>query len=62
MSVDTASSMKAPKLTARPGKLTSSLVGKIYTAKGQAGACLRTMGVLQVYQADLDEGGMRNPT
>lgn len=29
------------------------MVGKIYTATGQAADCLQTMAVLQAYQADL---------
>ncbi|KAI2662377.1 Transposon Ty3-G Gag-Pol polyprotein [Labeo rohita] len=41
-------------------RVTSALVGKGYTAAGQAGACPHTMSVLQAYQADLlkelDEG------
>ncbi len=32
---------------------TSTLVGRGYSAAGQAGACLHTMSVLQAYQADL---------
>ncbi len=39
----------------------SALVGKAYTAAGQAAACLHTMYMLQAYQAELlgdhDEGG-----
>ncbi|KAI2661423.1 Transposon Ty3-G Gag-Pol polyprotein [Labeo rohita] len=55
-----ASSLKAPVLPSKPLRVTSALVGKGYTAAGQAGACLHTMSVLQAYQADLlkelDEG------
>ncbi len=55
-----ASSLKAPALPTKPLRTTSALVGKGYTAAGQAGACLHTMAVLQAYQADLlkelDEG------
>ncbi|KAI2658583.1 Transposon Ty3-G Gag-Pol polyprotein [Labeo rohita] len=55
-----ASSLKAPVLPTKPLRVTSALVGKGYTAAGQAGACLHTMSVLQAYQADLlkelDEG------
>ncbi|KAL0186797.1 hypothetical protein M9458_018467, partial [Cirrhinus mrigala] len=44
----------------KPLCTTSALVGKGYTAAGQAGACLHTMSVSQPYQADLlkelDEG------
>ncbi len=52
LSPSVASSLKA--------RMSSALVGKGYTAAGQAGACLHTMSVLQAYQADLlkelDEG------
>ncbi|KAL0176406.1 hypothetical protein M9458_028736, partial [Cirrhinus mrigala] len=55
-----ASSLKAPVLPSKPLRVTSALVGKGYTAAGQACACLHTMSVLQAYQADLlkelDEG------
>ncbi len=55
-----ASSLKAPVLPSKPLRTTSALVGKGYTAAGQAGAYLHTMSVLQAYQADLlkelDEG------
>ncbi len=54
------SSLKAPVLPCKALCMTSALVGKGYTAAGQAGACLHTMSVLQAYQADLlkelDEG------
>ncbi len=44
----------------KPLHVSSALVGKRYTAAGQAGACLHTMAMLQAYQADLlkelDEG------
>ncbi len=54
------SSLKAPVLPTKPLRISSALVGKGYTAAGQAGACLHTMAVLQAYQADLlkelDEG------
>lgn len=43
-------------LKALPTKLvrtTSALVGKAYSAAGQAAACLHTMSLLQAYQADL---------
>lgn len=39
-----ASSLKAPTLPTKPCRVTSSLVGKAYTAAGQAGACLHTIG------------------
>ncbi|MCJ8743458.1 hypothetical protein PDJAM_G00094200 [Pangasius djambal] len=53
LSPGTASFLKAPALPSKPLRTTSALVGKAYTAAGQAGACLHTMAVLQVYQADL---------
>ncbi len=60
LSPGVASSLKAPVLPSKPLRTTSALVGKGYTAAGQAGACLHTMSVLQAYQADLlkelDEG------
>ncbi|KAL0161017.1 hypothetical protein M9458_044742, partial [Cirrhinus mrigala] len=60
LSPGSASSLKAPALPTKPLRVTSALVGKGYTAAGQAGACLHTMSVLQAYQADLlkelDEG------
>ncbi len=60
LSPSVASSLKAPVLPSKPLCTTSALVGKGYTAAGQAGACLHTMSVLQAYQADLlkelDEG------
>ncbi|KAL0153220.1 hypothetical protein M9458_051474, partial [Cirrhinus mrigala] len=56
LSPGAASSLKAPTLPSKPLRTTSSLVGKGYAAAGQAGACLHTMSVLQVYQADLLKG------
>ncbi|KAL0183577.1 hypothetical protein M9458_019273, partial [Cirrhinus mrigala] len=60
LSPEAASSLKAPALPSKPLRTTSVLVGKGYSAAGQAGACLHTMAVLQAYQADLlkelDEG------
>ncbi|KAL0151133.1 hypothetical protein M9458_053646 [Cirrhinus mrigala] len=60
LSPGSASSLKAPALPSKPLRVTSALVGKGYTAAGQAGACLHTMSVLQANQADLlkelDEG------
>ncbi len=60
LSPGAASSLKAPVLPTKPLRVSSALVGKGYTAAGQAGACLHTMSVLQAYQADLlkelDEG------
>ncbi|KAI2666795.1 Transposon Ty3-G Gag-Pol polyprotein [Labeo rohita] len=47
------SSLKAPVLPTKPLRTTSVLVGKGYSAAGQAGSCLHTMAVLQAYQADL---------
>lgn len=48
-----ASTLKAPALPSKPLKETSRLNSKAYAAAGQAGAALRTMSVLQAYQADL---------
>ncbi|KAL0163894.1 hypothetical protein M9458_039647, partial [Cirrhinus mrigala] len=53
LSPGTALSLKAPTLPSKPLQTTLALVGKGYTAVGQAGACLHTMSVLQAYQADL---------
>ncbi|KAL0159416.1 hypothetical protein M9458_043141, partial [Cirrhinus mrigala] len=53
LSPDTASSLKAPVLLSKLLCTTSELVGKGYSAPGQAGACLHTMAVLQPYQVDL---------
>ncbi len=53
LSPGAASSLKAPVLPTKPLHVSSVLVGKGYTAAGQAGACLHTMAVLQAYQADL---------
>ncbi len=50
-----ASSLKAPVLPTKPLRTTSALVGKAYTAAGQAAGCLHTMAVLQAYQAELLE-------
>lgn len=54
------SSLKANVLPNKPLRTSWALVGKAYTAAGQAGACLHAMAVLQAYQADLlkemDEG------
>ncbi len=46
-----ASSLKAPVLPTKP--LRTALVGKAYTAAGQAVGCLHTLAVLQAYQAEL---------
>ncbi|ROL54951.1 hypothetical protein DPX16_1823 [Anabarilius grahami] len=53
LSPQAASSLKAPTLPTKPLKTTSALVGKAYSAAGQAAACLHTMSILQAYQADL---------
>ncbi len=53
LSPGAASSLKAPVLPSKPLCATSALVGKRYTAAGQAGACLQTTSVLQAHQADL---------
>ncbi len=48
------------RFSPEPVRTTSALVGKAYSAAGQAAACLLTMTLLQGYQADLladlDEG------
>ncbi|KAL0150471.1 hypothetical protein M9458_054288 [Cirrhinus mrigala] len=56
LSPGAASSLKAPTLPSKPLRTTSSVVGKGYSAAGQAGACLHTMSLLQAYQADLLKG------
>ncbi len=60
LSPDLALSLKAPTLPTKPLRASLALVGKGYTAAGQAGSCLHTMAVLEAYQADLlkelDEG------
>ncbi|KAL0163648.1 hypothetical protein M9458_039401, partial [Cirrhinus mrigala] len=56
LSPGAASSLKAPTLPSKPLRTTSALLGKGYTAAGQAGACLHTMSVLQAYQANLLKG------
>ncbi|XP_053090988.1 uncharacterized protein LOC128318536 [Pangasianodon hypophthalmus] len=53
LSTGTASSLKAPALPSKPLQTSSALVGKGYTAAGQACACLHTMALLQAYQAVL---------
>ncbi|KAI2649150.1 Retrovirus-related Pol polyprotein from transposon 17.6 [Labeo rohita] len=53
LSPEVASSLKAPVLPTKALRTTSVLVGKGYSAAGQAGSCLHTMVVLQAYQADL---------
>ena len=60
-----ASTIKAPALPTKPLRVTSSLVGKAYSASSQAAACLHTTALLQAYQADLlgdlDQGGGIGP-
>ena len=53
LSPESSSSLKAPTLPTKPLKATSMMVGKAYSAAGQAAACLHTMSILQAYQADL---------
>lgn len=53
LSPGSVSSLKASALPTKPLKTTSTLVGKAYTAAGQAGACLHSMAILQAYQAEL---------
>ncbi len=60
LSPEPSSSARSPVLPTKPVRTTSALVGKAYSAAGQAAACLHTMSLLQAYQADLlsdiDEG------
>lgn len=44
LSLEAASSLKVPVLPTKPLRSTSALVGKAYTAVGQAGACLHIFG------------------
>ncbi len=57
---ESSSSSKSPVLPTKPVRTTSALVGKAYSAAGQAAAHLHIMLLLQAYQAellaDLDEG------
>ncbi len=59
LSPESSSSTRSPVLPTKPMRTTSALVGKAYSAAGQAAACLHTMSLLQAYQAqllaDLDE-------
>ncbi len=59
LSPESSSSARSPVLPTKPVRTTSALVGKAYSAAGQAAACLHTMSLLQAYQAallaDLDE-------
>ncbi len=65
LSPESSSSIKSTILPTKPVKITSALVGKAYSAAGQAAACLHTMSLLQAYQAelliDLDEGEVISP-
>ncbi len=60
LSPESSSSSRSPVLPTKPVRTTSALVGKAYSAAGQAAVCLHTMSLLQAYQpellADLDEG------
>ncbi len=60
LSPESSSSARSPVLPTKPVRTTSALVGKAYSATGQAAACLQTMLLLQAYKAvllaDLDEG------
>ncbi len=61
LSPESSSSAKSPVLPTKPVRTISALVGKAYSAIGQAATCLHTMSQLQAYQAELlsdfDEGG-----
>ncbi len=63
--LESSSSIKSLVLPIKPVRTTSALVGKAYSAAGQAAACLHTMYLLQAYQAELlgyhDEGGSCGP-
>ncbi len=60
LSPESSSSARSPVLPTKPVRTISALVGKAYSAAGQAVACLHTMSLLQAYQAELlanlDEG------
>ncbi len=66
LSPESSSSIKSPTLPTKPVRITSALVGKAYSAAGQAAACLHTMSLLQAYQAELlielDKGEGFNPS
>ncbi len=59
LSPESSSSARSPVLPTKPVRTTSALVGKAYSAVGQAAPCLHTMSLLKAYQAvllaDLDE-------
>ncbi len=65
LSPESSASIKSPVLPTKPVRTTSALVGKVYSAAGQAAACLQTMLLLQAYQAellaDINEGGGIGP-
>ncbi len=65
LSPESSSSIKSPVLPIKPVRTISALVGKAYSATGQAAVCLHTMYLLQAYQAELlgdhDEGGGCGP-
>ncbi|KAL6118487.1 uncharacterized protein ACO6RY_03281 [Pungitius sinensis] len=46
-------SLRTPVLPTKPSRTTSALVGKAYSAAGQAASCLHTMALIQAYQAEL---------
>ncbi|KAL6109981.1 uncharacterized protein ACO6RY_19158 [Pungitius sinensis] len=49
----TAVSLRTPVLPTKPSRTTSVLVGRAYSAAGQALCCLHTMALIQAYQAEL---------
>ncbi|KAJ7990663.1 hypothetical protein DPEC_G00302730 [Dallia pectoralis] len=57
-----ASSLRLPALPSKALKTTSALVGKAYSAAGQAAFCLHTMSILQAYQAELLSDGAQGET
>lgn len=53
LSLGEASTLKGPTLLTKLLRVTSHLNGRAYAAAAQAGTALRTITVLQAYQADL---------
>ncbi len=53
LSPESSSSARSSVLPTKPVSTTSALVGKAYSAAGQAAACLHIMSLLQAYQAEL---------
>ncbi len=53
LSPESSSLAKSPVLPTKPVRTKSALVGKAYSAAGQAAVCLHTMSLLQACQAEL---------